>query len=120
MELVRNILLAIEKSELGPREWKDIEFDDVEQEMVSYHIQLLSNARLIDATNLSSMDGYEWKAISLTWNGHEFLDSIRNDAVWKKIKEKLNQEVSSLPLAVIAGVGIELTKEYAKSKFGLK
>ena len=39
----------------------------------------------------------------LTWNGHEFLDSIRDNKIWEKTKEHFSQK------------GIEMSFELVKS-----
>ena len=53
--------------------------------------KLLYQAGLIDAENDSGADDFEWIPISLTWQGHEFLDVARNDTVWKKLTGKLKE-----------------------------
>ncbi|MBX0320315.1 DUF2513 domain-containing protein [Shouchella clausii] len=51
---------------------------------------------------------------SLSYDGHEFLDSIRDDSVWNKVKSKTTK---------VAGVGLPIIKElglaYTKQKLGL-
>lgn len=45
-----------------------------------------------------------WIYASLTWDGHEFLDSIRNDNVWIKAKEGIKSkglELGSVPFSVL-------------------
>ncbi len=49
---------------------------------------LLHEAGLIDAEKLTSADGVCGKPKRLTYNGHEFLDAARSDAVWRKAKER--------------------------------
>jgi hypothetical protein len=56
-------------------------------EDVSYHFHILNEARLIEATRMSAInEPMHYLGSNLTWVGHELLDSIRKDAVWKKIK----------------------------------
>ena len=53
---------------------------------VAYHYVLLTEAGLIKSIDISSMEEEDFAALSLTWQGHEFLDKIRNDTVWNKVK----------------------------------
>lgn len=119
MDLIRKILLEIEKSDdiINP---KEINIEGFTRQEISYHIELLHDAGFIEGIDLNSKDGYLWFAKKLTWEGHEFLDAIKNENVWNKIKQKSSNELSTFPLKVISSVAIELTKEYAKNIFGLK
>ena len=60
---------------------------------------LLAEAGLIEATNVSSFDGPDWKAKRLTWSGHEFLEASRDQNRWQKaltlIKERGGDKVKS-------------------------
>lgn len=84
MDLIRQILLAIEAQ---PHQggWLDIEIPGYEAGKITYHIMLLNGAGLIEAIDLSTHGGIDWRAKRLTWDGHEFLDLARNDTVWKKV-----------------------------------
>jgi hypothetical protein len=105
MELVRDLLLLIENSndnkELKiPEEW--------DREIVAYHLKILDQAGYVKDNTKWASDKPMWLIASLTWEGHEFLDSIKNDNVWVKTKEgvkKKGLELGSIPL--------DLLKEYA-------
>jgi hypothetical protein len=59
--------------------------------------------------------GYPMPAISrMTWEGHEFLDNIRDAGVWAKTKERL-KGIPGIDLAVIA----EIAKAEINKKLGL-
>jgi len=106
MDLVRELLFIIEKNddkkELPiPKDW--------DREVVAYHLKILEQAGFVE--NYTKWAGNEplWILASLTWDGHEFLDSIRNNTIWNKTKEGIKGkglEIASVPLEVI--------KEYAK------
>ena len=102
MDLARTILFQVEKSD-DPMNWAKITADGYSELQISYHIKLLYQANLIDANDCSSMDGLSWKAKSLTWSGHEFLDASRNEAFWNKAKSYLK------------GKGVEITIDTAKT-----
>jgi len=102
MDLARAILLQVEKSD-DLKDWVKITVDGHSEEQISYHIKLLDQANLIEATDCSSADGLSWKATSLTWHGHEFLDAARNETFWNKAKSYLK------------GKGIEITFDTIKT-----
>jgi hypothetical protein len=86
MELARLILMRIEAQE-NYRDNISCEFEGYIEEQVHYHIMLLSEAGLVVAINASSMQDIQWIPQRLTWQGHEFLDSARDNTIWRKAKE---------------------------------
>jgi DNA-binding transcriptional ArsR family regulator len=76
MDLARAILLELEKCPFtGERH--DIVIEGCAPEDISYHILLLYEAGFIDAERMTRYKGYhEWKAKTITWHGHEFLESM--------------------------------------------
>ena len=50
-------------------------------------MELIFEAGLVDGKFEKSLNSSSYYVINrLTWNGHEFLDSINNDNIWKKTK----------------------------------
>lgn len=49
---------------------------------ISGHMDLLIDADFIDAENTGDFDYRR-----ITWSGHEFLDSVRDDEVWRRTKD---------------------------------
>lgn len=86
MELVREILLTIEKSPTtrGTIPIKIAGFTDDE---ISHHIELLFKSGLIEASDNCTLSRYCWLAKKLTWQGHDILDAIRDDNRWEKAKQ---------------------------------
>ena len=119
MELVSKILFEIENADLQSGWISDFHIEGYSEAEVTYHIMIMAKEGLIEAQNLSSMDGIDWKPVSLTWQGHEFLDSIRNDDVWSGLKDKFGSQLSTLPLQAISAVAIEMAKKWALGKLGL-
>ena len=110
LDLARNILLAIENNEnaTGP-DWKPLTIPGYSQEQVSYHIMLLDEAGLIEAEKLTTFDGFKWEYERLTWQGHEFLDSARDENLWKQAKNKL-EEIKNPSFEVLKTVLIKLAE----------
>jgi hypothetical protein len=113
-DLVRDVLLKLEADEGDPRNSKDIEVAGFPREQISYTIQKLSEAGLVDAISFSSSSGYDWRARALTYEGHEFLDTIRDGKIWKETKRIANEAgvftLRALMETAKAVVKSELTK----------
>lgn len=86
MDLVRELLLAIEGEGEDPLGWMVSVLPHRDPTLVSYHVQLLHEAGLIVAIDLSSCDGYDWRPKRMTYAGHDLLDSIRDPDIWGRTK----------------------------------
>lgn len=87
MELVRVILLEIEKASERNivRRQKSVEIPGISEPVILDHIALLQNAGLL--TNFLNQFGGEQKdTLSISWAGYEFLDSVRDEEVWRRTK----------------------------------
>ena len=115
LELVREILLEVEKANADPDEWINLRIPDRAPALVSYHVKLLHDAGLLEATDLSDLSGSCWAPRSLTWAGHEFLDAARNDTVWNKALSTLKDKAPSVPFEIVKAVVIKTCKDF----FGL-
>ena len=86
MELIRKILVAVEDHP-EPDGSVPLRFDGYSDQEVSYHVKLLSDQGLIEATDCRSLQDFSLKARSLTWGGHDFVEAIRDDTRWNKVKK---------------------------------
>ena len=108
MNLIRKIMLQVE-ARPSVNDWDLVEIDGRAQEEISYHVWLLSEAGMVEALDHCGLgpNGFCYVPKYLTIQGHDFLDSIRDDSVWKKVKQAL---------AVIGGSGsLEVVKAVAKA-----
>jgi len=107
MSLVRELLLKIEESdgELGSEDLRVPDFDKNQQD---YHINLMIEAGLIDGIDASSMSGFAVLDLRLTWDGHDFLDSIRDDTVWAKTKSRLADVGGSAAFEIVKAVATQV------------
>lgn len=101
-DVVRQILLRLEalgdsKSVLHAGEMPP--YDD---ETVTYHMHLMKQAGLIDAHVVEHTEGMTdgW-AQRMTWEGHEFLDRIRDQTVWNKVKATARERGTALSFDLI-------------------
>lgn len=103
-DLVREVLLKLEADDSDPRDWKDLDITQWPREQVAYTISVLANGGLLEAEELSSHDGYDWRATQLTFTGHEYLETVRDPLIWKKTKEVASKTgVYSLQVLMEAG-----------------
>ena len=110
MDLIRELLLKLEALELRPGTWAHITGDDPEiaidgfsGDQIEYHLRLLKAAGLLDSSGSQPMVGVGFKGLS--WEGHDFLDSIRSPAVWRQTKNGVE---------AAGGFTVDLLKDLAK------
>ncbi|WP_454864189.1 DUF2513 domain-containing protein [Pseudomonas hormoni] len=110
-DLVREILLAVEAHE-DPVGWMELRLEGRAPQVVSYHVMLLDEAGLLAGISLGGLNHFEWQPKRLTYQGHEFLDTIRDSEVWRRTKAGAEQ-------AGGAGLGflLEIGKAYGKQVF---
>ena len=111
MDLARDILFAIEKDEGDPLGWIDLELPGRSEKEVAYHVMLLEEAGLVEALDLSSKDGFEYKPKRLTWEGHEFLDAARNDTLWERAKAEALRQTGGVSFDVLKELLLHLAKQ---------
>jgi hypothetical protein len=85
--------------------------------VVAYHVRRMFEGGLLDAETVTS-SSTETRLINvlpfgLTWEGHEFLDSVRQKSVIEKIKGRLGGGIVDVPFAVIKGLALAFVKDQA-------
>lgn len=55
---------------------------------------------------------------SITWTGHQFLDNIRDDGVWKETKNIVGK-FSSVSLGILSNVAAQVITTLIQSQLGL-
>ncbi|SEQ65202.1 DUF2513 domain-containing protein [Basfia succiniciproducens] len=103
-DLIRKILLKLEEKADSTSWLENTDIKGYDSHTVSYHYKLLKTAGIIEAIEISTMEEESYAALSLTWQGHEFLDKIRNDNVWNKVKSTVQSKSLDLSLDVIKQV----------------
>lgn len=119
-DCVRDILLETEKLEynhyLTLNDFvNNFLFSSYMPEEILYAVEKLDEAGFINVRILKDLSGYSnFFIFSLTWEGHEFLDNIRNKDVWQDVKLSI-AKVGNVSLDIVA----ELAKSFLLKKFGL-
>ena len=111
IELIRKILFFLEmrsdhKAEL------DLPIEGYDTTTLRYHALLLAQAGLVDFEPEKTKTGIIIRAhvLGLNWAGHEFLDAVRSDKVWKKLVKYAKEKGGSLPFDLLKALGTELLK----------
>jgi Hypothetical protein (DUF2513) len=115
MSIIRNLLMDIES------EYTDGGFalevtgeDDYTEEEMNYHLQLMKEAKLIKLETVLDEDEEEEELLiyGLTWEGHELLDSIREEAIWQQLLANLKREKGSMPFSVLRKQAAKAAEAY--------
>ena len=116
MELVRKILFFLEERPFLKAE-AELPIEGYERIVVMYHMLLLAQAGLVDFEPEKTKTGRIIKAhvIGLNWAGHEFLDAIRSEKVWRKLVKYAKDKGGSLPFDLLKVLGTELLKRSFES-----
>lgn len=104
-EVIRMILLKVEALPTTNSSLTSGELDGVDAGTVGFNMGLLIDAGLLKGTCLDTGDGRFCHAMRLTWTGYEFLDEIRKDAAWEKIKETVENKGLDLTFDTVKMAG---------------
>lgn len=105
MELVRKILFKIEDTVDNVAEY-DLTIDGYSMEQIAYHCAILEEGGYIHAYQGDYGDNEldSFGVGRLTWEGHEFLDNIREDTVWNKTKNIIGDKGLPLVFSIVKSV----------------
>lgn len=78
------------------------------EEDIVYTIKKLKEANYIEADVMIHPDGHFAMVKHLTYEGHIFLDNIRDDGIWKKAKEKASKISSSVSINILSNIAMKL------------
>ncbi|MFD2234829.1 DUF2513 domain-containing protein [Phaeospirillum tilakii] len=112
MDLVREILLAAEAAQAVVSaadlsvtgEWSDAE--------VLYHAAILIEAGYLAGTTLAGANGTPIAVTiaRMTWEGHDFLDAVRDRTIWERTKTHLRKAGAGLMPALVKEVAVGLIR----------
>ena len=112
MDLVRLLLMRSEGDENAAAACEKFGVDER-----AYHVQLLIDAGLVEGIVRPNQKGEFTGAVvsRLTWAGHDFLQSIRDDTLWKKAKQQVLKPGASWTFDILK----EWAKHELKQRLGL-
>jgi hypothetical protein len=114
MDLIRKILFNLGDSEF----YSDMGYpriDGYNIDQIKHHVFIMRDAGLLRFTEGKTVDGFldetEDLELRLTWEGHEFLEKVRDDKLWKSILDTTKKKTGGLSFDVLKALLIAtLTK----------
>lgn len=124
-DLIRAIMLDIEKLPPALRQDDNYHFEHPEytdNDEIGYALGLLVDRGFVSA-KIDNVIGIEshgsFYEVSLTFEGHDFLDSIRDDEIWRHTKDGLEKAGGST-FDLIKELAKELLKQQIKHYSGIE
>ena len=118
LSLIREILLRVEQVP-DARGRPDLGIAGYSEHTIYYNLDLAMQAGLVRGTGrwLQGRHNYVFSVRGLTWEGHDFLDSVRDISIWEKVQRRA--ESAGLQATQLT---FDIVKELAKAaiKEGLK
>lgn len=116
MELIRKILFTIEQKYVDVALY-NLKIDGYDLKTVAYHCELLYEAGMIKYYNGQFYDDelQNFTVGSLTWEGHDFLDKIRDESIWEKTKTVMKAKGLPFVIDVIKQVATAIITEMTKA-----
>ena len=111
LELIRKLLFALEDKP-GPEAVRTIEIDGYDESAIKHHLLLLAQANLIDFEPEQTKTGRIIRVLVFnpSWQGYEFLDSVRDNTVWQKVKDQISTFGTSVPFDIVRSLATEAVK----------
>lgn len=118
LDKIRNIMIYLEAKLQPNKEINSLDLpfykkdsNDEDYLNMNEHITLLVESNFIKEHSISRQGSKIYYITRITSDGHDFLDALRSESVWNKVKEKtVNAGRFTLSLVV------ELGKEYIKKE----
>jgi hypothetical protein len=91
---------------------KNLIIENYDEQVIKYHLRLMYQANLLVAEEIVSSSTKKrlidvWP-FELTWDGHEFLLSLRNKSVLKKVKSRFGKSISDVPFTILKEVALSI------------
>lgn len=111
MELIRLLLLQVEEGK------PPAALESYSEEKTVYNSALLIEKGLVKGAIRKNRIGIPvgTKSISLTWEGHDFLDAARNEKIWKKATAFLKSKGLEASIDLMK----QLLVQFTKSELGI-
>lgn len=121
-DLIRDILLTIEELDYTVNGTNKDDFENLERlsayssKQILYTLKRLYDVGYINATFAKGEAYFHFYNVhSMTFEGHQLLDDIRDEKVWRETKEKASK-LSSVSIPVLQQLASSVTKQI----FGLQ
>lgn len=110
-DTIREVLIKLEELDAKTGSIQLSDFPKEKDYEYSYHVELLIDAGLINGQMINTLGRHAQSFMikSLTWNGHEFLDAIKDDNVWNKTKSTFKEGGLSMTFDLAKEVATNIT-----------
>lgn len=105
-DLIRKIMLAMEEHK-GPRPLDANNITGYRVDEVIYNMDIMRDHGLIVLLPSSGVLNQHAFAVRLTWEGHEFLDTARDDKMWKKALATVLEKAGTITFDLLKALLIE-------------
>lgn len=121
-DCVRDLLLYLEENlQYGSQiNINNMQLKNYSQHEILYTADKLLEAEYLDGELIMLLDGEvpEIHIVSITWNGHQFLDNIRDNKVWEHTKGVVSK-FSSVSIGIISNIASQVISSLIKTQLGL-
>lgn len=112
MDLIREILLAMEEGRLDDFLTEHVEGDEEATAEVLQHMKWIDQAGFAD---IEFRHDRAFAFVGMTWAGSDFLDAVRGESVWEKTKEKVKDLGGEAALETIKSIAVSVATAAATS-----
>lgn len=108
LDLIRAVLADLEaRPTYVPVFAHQIELEGRSTEEIAYHCELLSDQGFIVGDGSLSSSGPTFLVRRMTAQGHDYLDAVRNDTVWAKVKATMKDRGVAAPLDLVQRLALQ-------------
>jgi hypothetical protein len=116
MDLVRTLLIIIENADSPrfPKEITSSNFSDLDgypSDQIKEHLILMEDGNLI-LRNTASDGSSLYQYLRMSWGGHEFLETVMNDNIWRETKS-VASKLGSFSLDIMKDLAVGYLKQRA-------
>lgn len=116
LDLIRALLTQFEGLPLdGGVIANELALEPWTKDQIVYHCFLMSESGLIHARQVNTLRGKNIIVLSLAAAGHDYLDAVRNDTIWNKVKARLEVEGTAGSLEIAKALALS----FIMKKLGL-
>lgn len=111
MDLVRKILLHATGDESGYPD-SNPKIEGYTEDQIGHHIYLMQQAGLVEVADGSTSDscGPTALLISVTWEGHDFIEAARSNTIWSSVKDVAKSGGVSLTFDMLKELLVTMTR----------
>ena len=109
MDLIRKIMLRIEEEYVSTAIF-NLQVEDYSAEQIATHCKMLYEAGLNSdyKAQYASDELYMFGVGNLSGDGYDYLDKVRDDSVWKKVKDTAKEHGVPLLIDTVKQISSEI------------